>query len=141
MRRITTVLIVFAVVATGLAAQSSETFKGRLSPVPVEAKTLPDIAGVGSMTGVLAGTKLTITGTFEGLRSPAIDAKVRQGPVTGVRGEPILDLTVTKATGGSINGTFDLTPQQMESLHKGRLYVQIDSEKAQDGNLWGWLLR
>jgi hypothetical protein len=93
------------------------------------------------MTGVLAGTKLTITGTFEGLHSPAIDAKVRQGRVTGVRGAPILDLTVTKATSGTIEGTFDLTPQQMESLRKGRLYVQIDSEKVQDGNLWGWLLR
>ena len=24
-------------------------------------------------------------------------------------------------------------------LEKGRLYVQLHSEKAPDGNLWGWL--
>jgi len=25
-------------------------------------------------------------------------------------------------------------------LEKGRFYVQLHSEKAPDGNLWGWLL-
>jgi hypothetical protein len=40
-----------------------------------------------------------------------------------------------------VSATLDLTPQQIESLKKGRLYLQIDSEKAPDGNLWGWLLR
>ena len=36
--------------------------------------------------------------------------------------------------------TFDLTPIQLADLEKGRLYVQVHSEKAPDGNLWGWLL-
>ena len=35
----------------------------------------------------------------------------------------------------------NLTAEQVESLRKGKLYIQIDSEKASDGNLWGWLLR
>jgi len=34
-----------------------------------------------------------------------------------------------------------LTPEQVQSLKKGQLYIQIYSEKAPDGNLWGWLLR
>jgi len=41
---------------------------------------------------------------------------------------------------GTLSGSFDLTPDQIESLKKGKWYVQIHSEKAPDGNLWGWLL-
>jgi hypothetical protein len=129
------------VCALSLAAQAPETFKVRLSPVPVEAKTRESIAGIGSATATLVGARLSITGSFEGLRSPAMAAKVHQGPVTGVRGPALLDLTVAHATSGSLSASLDLTPQQIESLKKGQLYIQIDSEKAPDGNLWGWLLR
>jgi hypothetical protein len=124
-----------------LAAQAPETFKVRLSPVPVEAQTRANIAGLGSATATLAGTKLSITGSFDGLPSPAVAAKIHQGPVTGVRGPAILDMTVAHASNGALSASIDLTPPQIESLKKGRLYIQIDSEKAPDGNLWGWLLR
>jgi hypothetical protein len=131
--------------ALSLVAQSPEIFKARLSPVPIEATTRANIAGIGSATATLVGSKLSIVGKFEGLRSPATDAKVHQGPVTGVRGPAILDVTVdhtaSGGTSGAIHASLDLTPQQIESLKKGRLYIQIDSEKAPDGNLWGWLLR
>jgi hypothetical protein len=58
-----------------------------------------------------------------------------------VRGAPVLTLTVAKATSGAVSGSFDLTPEQLESLKKGKWYVQIHSEKAPDGNLWGWLFK
>ena len=127
--------------ALSLAAQAPETYKVRLSPVPVEAKTRADIAGIGTATATLSGSKLSITGTFEGLPSAAVDAKVHQGPVTGVHGPAILDITVAHATSGMLSASLDLTPQQIESLKKGKLYIQIDSERAPDGNLWGWFLR
>jgi hypothetical protein len=132
------IIIAFAV---PLAAQTPETYKVRLSPVPIEAQTRANIAGVGSATATLTGTKLSIAGSFEGLPSPATDAKIHQGPVTGVRGSAILDMTVSHSVSGMVNASLDLTPQQIESLKKGRLYIQINSEKAPDGNLWGWLLR
>jgi hypothetical protein len=47
---------------------------------------------------------------------------------------------VSNATTGTISGTIDLTPQQLQALDKSALYVQIHSEKAPEGNLWGWLL-
>ncbi|HTB20287.1 MAG TPA: CHRD domain-containing protein [Bryobacteraceae bacterium] len=127
--------------ALSLAAQAPETYKVRLSPVPVEAKTRADIAGIGAATATLSGSKLSITGTFEGLPSAAVDAKVHQGPVTGVHGPAILDIKVAHATSGMLSASLDLTPQQIESLKKGKLYIQIDSERAPDGNLWGWFLR
>src|SRR5262245_56725128 len=123
------------------AAQSQETFKGRLAPVPVDAKTRPDIAGFGSATAVLAGSKLTVNGTFEGFKSPATIAQLHQSKVTGNRGPVVFDLTVTKATSGTIGGSFDLTPAQVESLKKGQFYVQVHTDKAPDGNIWGWLLK
>ncbi len=88
----------------------------------------------------LTGSTLSITGSFEGLRTPATIAQIHQGPLTGVRGAAILDLTISKATSGSLTGSFNLTPVQIENLRKGKLYIQIHSEKAPDGNLWGWLL-
>jgi CHRD domain len=130
-----------ALITMSLGAQAPETYRVRLSPVPVEAKTRADIAGLGSATATLVGAKLTISGSFDGLRSPAIAAKMHLSPVTGVHGPAIMDMTVEHATKGALSASLELTPPQVESLKKGRLYIQIDSEKAPDGNLWGWLLR
>ena len=123
-----------------VAAQSGKAFKARLSPVPVDLTMTPTVAGVGSVTAVLAGNKLTITGTFEGLKSAATIAQVHKGPVAGVRGPVVFDLTVSKGTAGTISGSADLTPLQITDLEKRRLYVQLHSEKAPEGNLWGWLV-
>ncbi len=127
--------------ALSLTAQAPETFKARLSPVPVEAQTRANIAGLGSATATLAGARLSITGSFDGLRSPATAAHIHQSPVTGVRGPAILDVTVAHASKGAVSASLDLTPQQIDDLQHGKLYIQIDSEKSPDGNLWGWLLR
>src|SRR6202166_4234969 len=118
----------------GAAAPKSETYKVRLASVPVDATMLSRIAGSGSLTAVLAGNKLTFTGTFQGLRSPATHASIHVGP-KGIAGPPILDLMVSNATSGNVSGTLELTPPQLEELRNARLYVQIDSEKAQEGNL------
>ena len=122
------------------ASQGEETLKARLSPVPIDLAMRTSITGTGSVSATLAGVKLTVKGSFEGLRSPAISARLHQGRVMGIRGPAVFDLTVSKATSGSVTGSFDLSAEQVESLKKGRLYIQIDSEKAPEGNLWGWLL-
>jgi hypothetical protein len=122
------------------SAQSTETYKARITPVSMDASMKANIAGIGKATAVLKGAKLAVDGTFEGLLSPATTAQIRRGSLTGVRGPAILDLKVTPATSGSLSGAFDLDANQLESLRKGRLYIQIASEKAPDGNLWGWLL-
>jgi len=124
-----------------MAAPNEETFKARLSTVAMDLSMRANIAGTGSVTARLVGNKLSIAGAFDGLRSPATVARIHEGRVTGVRGPAIFDLTVSAATSGTVSGSVDLTAEQIESLKKGRLYVQLSSEKAPDGNLWGWLLR
>lgn len=137
--------VAIAVISVGfglsLAAQSGETFKARLSAMPADARTRADLAGSGSASAVLTGARLTITGSFDGLRSAATTASLHLSVVPGMRGPVVSDLTISKATRGTITGSIDLTPQQQASLRKGGLYVQVHSEKALDGVLWGWLLK
>ena len=134
------ILLVAQAASAQTVEKSVETYKARLSVVPIDVSMMSTIAGSGSLTAVLTGKKLTLTGTFEGLRSPATVAQIHRGP-KGIRGPAMFDLAVTKSTSGTVSGTLDLTPAQIEELRNGRLYVQIHSERAPDGNLWGWLLR
>lgn len=121
-------------------AETTATFKTRLAPVAMDQAMRLNIGGQGKVTAVLTGSTLKISGTFEGLVSPATVAQVHSCQVTATRGPVLFDLTVEKATKGPISGSHELTPEQIEMLRKGRLYVQLDSEKAPDGNLWGWLM-
>ena len=138
----TGIMVAVSWAATSAWAQSGDKFKARLSVIPIaSANSRNTVDGIGAVTATLSGGKLTINGTFEGLKSPATIAKVHQGVLMGVRGKPVFDLTVTKATQGNINGTLSLTPEQVQGLRNGHLYIQIHSEGAPDGNLWGWLLK
>jgi hypothetical protein len=137
------VLFLSAVGVAALTAQQPRTFKGRLSPVPIDVAMQSTVAGSGSVSAVLTGTRLAISGSFDGLRSPATTAHIHKGPMRGVRGPVVAELVVAKnaePTSGTVTGSLDLTAIQVADLEKGRLYVQLQSEKAPDGNLWGWLL-
>ncbi len=135
-----------AVAAAGLiglafALTAQESYKARLTALPATAKTLPDLAGIGSATATLSGTKLTVNGTFEGLKTNATMVELRDGGMAGVRGPAVGTLMITKAMKGTITGSVDLNSTQVEHLKKGGLYIQIYSEKPTDGTLWGWLIR
>ena len=142
MRSLISFLAAALVIAAAVAprAQSGKTFKARLAPVPIDVTMQATVAGSGSVSAVLTGAKLAITGNFDGLRSPATIAQVHKSPIRGVRGPVVFDITVAKSASGTISGSLDLTPLQVTDLEKGRLYVQLHSEKAPEGNLWGWLL-
>ena len=133
------ILLLTLAVAFPAIAQPKSQFRARLAVVPIDVAQQSTVAGNGAATATLAGTKLTVTGTFSSLKSPATTAKIHVGP-KGIRGPAVFDLTVSKATSGTIEGTFDLTPQQVDDLMKSRFYIQLQSEKAPEGNLWGWLL-
>jgi hypothetical protein len=129
------------VVICALMAQSQETFKARLSPVAVDTQLVSVITGHGAVSAVLAGTKLTVTGAFDGMHSVATVAHLHLSKATGVPGPAIHELTVAKTMDGKISGSADLTPTEVEALRKGQLYVMVHSTGAPDGNLWGWLLK
>jgi hypothetical protein len=122
-------------------AEQTETFKARLSAVPIDAGTALKTLGSGSVTGVLEGPKtLTIHGTFEDLNSPATAAHIHRAK-PGLRGENVLNLRVTPSRSGVIEGRFTLTDAQVADLRKGWFYVQLHTEENPDGHLRGWLLK
>jgi hypothetical protein len=124
--------------------QSNDTYTARLGWVPTTPADRPNVIGKGSATGTLSGRRLTIAGTFDGLAAPATVARLHRGITKGARGPVIADLTITAAASGKLSGAVDLTPEQVEDLRQGRLYVQVHSAKgvAPDGStLWGWFLR
>ncbi|HXG90525.1 MAG TPA: CHRD domain-containing protein [Vicinamibacterales bacterium] len=135
-------LVVGLVAASAAQAPGKLQFRARLSPVPLDVAMQNIIAGSGSATASLAGDQLTINGTFMGLRSPATTAWIHIG-TKGIRGPATWILQVNggaTGTSGVITGIVTLTPAQIDDFKNSRFYIQLHSEKAPDGNLWGWLL-
>ena len=126
--------------AAAAGANAAEAFRIRLTPVPIEASIAAATTGQGSATAQLEGTKLTLKGSFAGLKGAATVARLHEGAVTGVRGPAIADFTVPAAPSGSFTADVTLTAAQADSVRRGHVYVQIASASAPDGNLWGWLI-
>jgi hypothetical protein len=124
-----------------------QTFTAPLSWVPIGGSERNEVAGEGSATATLSGSRLSITGSFEGLPAAATAAKLHQGIATGARGREspvIADLQVTGGASGMLSGDVRLSSEQLAALRAGQLYVQIYSEKGvlpDHGTLWGWLLQ
>jgi CHRD domain len=134
-------LLLAALASLAITANAQDTYKVRLSPVPMDNAMARTMGGKGEATAILTGNTLTVNGTFEGLSGAATAAKIHQGARMGVRGNPILDLTIAKSPTGALAGAVDLSPAQVEALKAGKLYIQIAAEKAPEGNLWGWLAK
>lgn len=136
-----------AAVAIGLlftlsAARADEVYETVLGPTPINNTSKDSLTGEGAVLATVAGGHLKIQGTFQGLSKAATDAHVMMGDGIGVPGDPILDLTVTAGSEGTIAGDFTLSRAQAAALRAGRLYIQLNSQAgpAPGGNLWGWLL-
>lgn len=135
----------FAALVVGAPAFAAD-YQASLGPMPLDDETKAVIAGRGEATATSDGKTLTVKGAFHGLPSNATEAHVFVSPKPGMPGRQILELQVTKATSGTIAGEFKLTSAQATALRGGKLYIQINSEKAPDsypwgpkGTLWGWL--
>jgi hypothetical protein len=124
----------------GAGAADSSTFHVRLSPGPRLVGTRADHSGSGSVTATLQGNTLTLQGSFKGLLAVPTGAHLHMGSLPGVRGPLIADLTISADTSGTVSGTVQLNTQQLAAMRKGGLYVEIDSDKAPEGDLWGWIM-
>jgi hypothetical protein len=133
----------FVLSAGAVLAQSADAFTAYLDWVPISGAERNDVAGGGSATATLSRSQLSISGCFTGLPAPATRATVHRGVATGARGPEIAELTVTKHSDGTFDGSVELDREQRAALLAGHLYIQLHSERgvAPDGaTLWGWLL-
>jgi hypothetical protein len=135
--------VLIALLSVGALAWPADqaTFNVRLFSAPRDAAMRKTVGGTGAATATLVRNQLSISGTFEGLRSAATHAEIRQGSAVGIRGPAIGELMVSKATSGTVTGSVTLSETALAGLDSGQLYIQIASESAPDGTVWGWLLR
>jgi hypothetical protein len=133
------ILLSAALLASPAWAADAQFFS-TLDPAPMTMATRFNVAGSGSITGTLSGNTLKVEGSFTGLTSPATDAHLRAGSMTGVPGDIFADLTVSQADNGTLSGSVTLDKAKLKALKAGAIYVQIDSVKAPDGTLRAWLL-
>ncbi len=129
------------VVSLALAAVQAAPgpMRARLAPVPIDLSMQEAIAGLGAATATLADSTLTVEGTYRGLKSPATTVRVFDSPKLGLRGTLVGEFPSGGGTSGTFKGSVTLTREQAAAYGAGLLYVQVHSEKAPDGNLWGWL--
>ncbi|HEX4178391.1 MAG TPA: CHRD domain-containing protein [Rhizomicrobium sp.] len=129
-----------ALVLAAVPALAATTYQANLGPMPLDAANKANMLGRGEVTATWDGKALTVTGTFGSLPSPATAAHLMIGLGIGVPGTESLDLTISQAGDGTVSGTLPLNAKQQAAFRTGKMYVQIDSQKAPTGTLWGWLL-
>ena len=136
---------VVAVTAAALIAAApvvvgaqSEGFRGRLSPLPVDARTAATITGDGVVSAELNGTELTIQGSFAGMSSAATRAHVHRAQ-PGTPGPVAFAIDVPTVAEGTFEDTVTLDDTQLRELRDGRYYLQIHTENNPAGELRGWL--
>lgn len=122
---------------TTLYAQT-ETYRARLSPMPVSPQTVKTITGQGEVILTLGGSTLTVSGNFSGMSSAATMAHLHNGP-PAQPGPVAHQLQITTAPAGEITATLELTAEQVAALKKNELYVQIHSADNPSGELRGWI--
>ena len=132
---------VLMVVLSFAPLAAAEKYQVHLSAMPFNDATQPFMTGAkGSVSATLDGNTLSISGSFTGLSGPATKAHLSLSRGPGIPGTPIVDLTLAGGVAGKVTGQVKLDPSQLVALRGRRLYIQIDSEKAPSGHLWGWLL-
>jgi CHRD domain len=122
----------------GAQAFGAEGYQTNLGPAPLDGSNRASVLGHGAVLARLNGTTFTLHGAFAGLATPATDAHLCQGNVMGGTGPAIYDVTVTPAENGEVSATVTLTPDQVQALNAGKIFLLLDSQKAPKGNLWGW---
>lgn len=115
-------------------------YDAELDPVPFDASNRAIVIdSIGDASATLDGATLNIRGNFSKFTSPATGGSVRIGLAKGVPGDAIGTLSVDHASSGHFSGSVKLNSDQVAALKNQAIYVRIDSEKAPDGNVQGWL--
>lgn len=142
-RKLLAFIVALVVAAPAVAAG----YQADLGPMPLDDETKAFIAGRGEATAEVVDGRLVVNGSFRGMPSAATAAHLLISPAIGVPGTKLAALDVTGGGEGTVSGRLVLTRAMRDALRTGRLYIQVDSEKAppgyswgSKGTLWGWLL-
>lgn len=135
-------VVVFSTIVAGSGVDDS--LSTRLDSVAYTNETRDLVAGEGRVTAQVSRSGVvTLDGYYEGLASPVTRIVVLKGPRTGVPGkEQLASFDVDPpATRGTFSKSFQSTKANRDALMAGHVYVQLATETAPDGALWGWIVR
>ena len=135
---LTVAFTVLTVAVPVVVGAQREGFQGRLSPLPVDARTAATITGEGVVSAELNGMELTIRGSFEGMSSVATRAHVHRAQ-PGTPGPVAFAIDVPTVVKGEFEDTVTLDDSQLRELRDGHYYLQIHTENNPGGELRGWL--
>jgi hypothetical protein len=133
-------LVTAALTAMIITPAMADDYASRLTAVAYDGAMRANVQGDGQVKATLNGNKLDVSGTFTALPSAATSVKLYSGPGIGVPGPAIGDVALTGGLDGNFSASMTLDRKQLTALKQGHVYLQVNSEKAPDGNLWGWLL-
>ena len=100
--------MVVPLVLANCAAFADASFDFRLSPGPRLVGTRAESSGSGRVHAELKGNVLTLSGDYHGLLAASPAAQLMMGPLPGVRGLKLADLTITPAVNGTISCSIEL---------------------------------
>ena len=103
---LTVAFTVLTVAVPVVVGAQREGFQGRLSPLPVDARTAATITGEGMVSAELNGTELTIQGSFEGMSSAASRAHMHRAQPGHARAGGVCDRRAHRR-GGRVRGHGD----------------------------------
>ncbi len=105
--------------------------------VPSNAST-----ATGTATVILdpATGDVTVAGTYSGLTSAATVAHIHGPAAAGATADPVVTLTQTGGTSGTVTGAGTLTPAQVTDLQNGLMYVNVHSATYPNGEIRGQIL-
>lgn len=132
-------LVLVLLVATPAMAAN---FVADLDPASHDNSLRMQVQGEGQVKATLTGNRLMFSGNFSGLTSNATKARLGLGRVLGAPADNFFaDLTISGDNAGTISGTVTLTPDQLATLNKHALFIQVDAlNTTPAGSLWGWFL-
>ena len=118
----------------GTAGATSTTYNVTLDGAHEVPMVTTTATGTATIT-LDASNLVTVTGAFSGLSSTATVAHIH-GPATAtMTADPIIPLTITQGTSGTVTGSGTLTDAQAADMRAGRTYINYHSMNHTTGEI------
>lgn len=141
MRACLIAFVLCGAVSAATAQEPANNFRTRMMTAAFTPSNGPFL-GDGNAAAAIDGRQIRIQGSFKQLAAPATRVRVLTGVDVGVPGEKtVAELRVSgSGTSGAFAGQIPASAANIALLRDNRLYIQVETQAAPDGALWGWLM-
>jgi len=94
-------------------------------------------SGVADVTLDTVSGAVTVSGTFQGLTSPAIASHIHGPAPIGMSASVLVGLTIDNATSGNITGAGVLSAANIDNMLNGLTYINVHTQNNTSGEIRG----